>query len=72
MLQFITKLLQHYFGGNFDSGGTAWPVWSGCNMTCFCGLTGTKFIYSVHKYDCELLLLCDANRGNSYSSLAIF
>ena len=49
-----------------------WPVWSGCDMTCFCWLTGTTTIYSVDKHDCESPWLCDVNRGNSYSSLAIF
>ena len=28
----------------------AWSVWSGCEMTCFCYITGTKIIYSVHKH----------------------
>ena len=29
------------------------PVWSGCEMKCFCCITGTTFIYSVHEHDFE-------------------
>ena len=28
----------------------AWPLWSGCDMTCFCYMTGTTTIYSVHEH----------------------
>ena len=28
----------------------AWLVWSGCEMKCFCCITGTAIIYSFHEY----------------------
>ena len=30
-----------------------WRVWSRCEMKCFCCITGTAIIYSVHWYDFE-------------------
>ena len=50
----------------------AWPVWSGYEMTCFCYITGTTIIYSVHELDFESPWLWDVNRGKSHFSLAIF
>ena len=40
-------------------------------MTCFCYITGTTIIYSVHEHDFESPWLWDVNHGNSHSSLAI-
>jgi len=48
----------------------AWPVWSGCEMTCFCYLTRTTVIYSVHEHDFESPWLF--NRESSHFTLAIF
>lgn len=39
--------------------GRAWSVWSGCEMTFFCYMTGTKIIYSVHKHYIESTWLWD-------------
>lgn len=37
----------------------AWSAWSGCEMTCFCYITGTNIIYSVHKHYFESTWLWD-------------
>ena len=47
------------------------PAWSGCVMTSFCCITGTT-IFIVPEHVFESPRLCDVNRGNRYSSLAIF
>ena len=31
----------------------AWRVWSGCEVKCFCYITGKAIIYSVHGYNLE-------------------
>ena len=31
----------------------AWRVWSGCEVKCFCYITGKAIIYSVHGYNFE-------------------
>ena len=38
------------------------PPWLGCRMTCFCCITGTTIIYSVHEHVFESPWLCDVNR----------
>ena len=48
------------------------PAWSGCVMTCFCAYYWDNNIYSVPEHVFESPWLCDVNRGNRYSSLAIF
>ena len=40
-------------------------------MTCFCYITWTTIIYSVHGHDFESPWLWDVNRGKSLISLAI-
>ena len=40
------------------------PVWSGCEITCFCYIAGTDDrIFSVHEYDFSSPWLWDVNRG---------
>ena len=49
----ITKLLHDsIFRDSFDSGGTVRGLLSrsGCEMTCFCCITGTAIIYSAHEH----------------------
>ena len=29
----------------------AWRVWSGCEVKCFCCITGTEIIYSFHGFN---------------------
>ena len=48
------------------------PAWSGCVMTSFCCINWDNNIYSVPEHVFESSRLCDVNRGNRYSSLAIF
>ena len=38
------------------------PAWSGYVMTCFCCITGTTIIYSVHEHVFESPWLCDVNQ----------
>ena len=41
------------------------PVWSGCEITCFCYIAGTDDrIYSVHEHDFASRWLWDLNRGS--------
>ena len=41
------------------------PVWSGCEITCFCYIAGTDdHIYSVHEHDFASRWLWDVNRGS--------
>ena len=41
------------------------PVWSGCEITCFCYIAGTDDrIYSVHEHDFASRWLWDVNRGS--------
>ena len=41
------------------------PVWSGCEVTCFCYIAGTDDrIYSVHEHDFASHWLWDLNRGS--------
>ena len=48
----------------------ACPFWSGCEIKCFCCITGTIIIYSVHRHDFESRNTY--NSGNSHISLGTF
>ena len=37
-------------------------AWSGYVMTCFCCITGTTIIYSVHEHVFDSPWLCDVNQ----------
>lgn len=38
-------------------------------MKCFCYITGTTIIYSVHKHDVKSPWFWDVNHGNNYISI---